>query len=638
MNSKDRKLGMNQQISRRDVLHGVGAIAAASFVPGHAFADQMLAIEKAGVYPPALTGMRGNHPGSFDVAHELAREGKVDWGAYSEPDSGVYDLVVVGGGISGLAAAHFYRKSKPDARILILDNHDDFGGHAKRNEFDVDGKLIIGYGGSQTLENPNHYNRPTKTLLDDLGVDIKRFDTAFDQNLYKRNGLRAGIFFEKKTWGVDRIVDYDLASLGGYMPLAPASATVAEAVAQMPMSDAARAEMLRLLTTTEDRMQDVPQDEKADHLWGISYHEFLEKYLDITEPEVFAALENLSIDSGVGIDHASAALSLGYNGLPGGAATGIREDDDGDPYIHHFPDGNASIARLLVRSMIPGVAPGSTMEDIVTARFNYDNLDRAESAVRLRLNSTVVHVENVGTPDAAKQVNVSYVQNGEANRVKARNCILACYNSMIPSICPELPEKQREALAWPIKTPMLYTSVALRNWKAWKNLGIGAVVAPGGYHANVLLDFPVSLGDYQFSGGPDDPIMVHMEKFFYRPNEGLSKREQHRLGRYDLYATPYETIERNVREQLTGLLSAGGFDPAADIAAITVNRWAHGYAYSYNDLDDWTYEDRNDERYPHVQGRKPRGRIAIANSDAGAGPIIHQAIAQAHRAVEELIG
>ena len=638
MNSKDRKLGMNQQISRRDVLHGVGAIAAASFVPGHAFADQMLAIEKAGVYPPALTGMRGNHPGSFDVAHELAREGKVDWGAYSEPDSGVYDLVVVGGGISGLAAAHFYRKSKPDARILILDNHDDFGGHAKRNEFDVDGKLIIGYGGSQTLENPNHYNRPTKTLLDDLGVDIKRFDTAFDQNLYKRNGLRAGIFFEKKTWGVDRIVDCDLASLGGYMPLAPASATVAEAVAQMPMSDAARAEMLRLLTTTEDRMQDVPQDEKADHLWGISYHEFLEKYLDITEPEVFAALENLSIDSGVGIDHASAALSLGYNGLPGGAATGIREDDDGDPYIHHFPDGNASIARLLVRSMIPGAAPGSTMEDIVTARFNYDNLDRAESAVRLRLNSTVVHVENVGTPDAAKQVNVSYVQNGEANRVKARNCILACYNSMIPSICPELPEKQREALAWPVKTPMLYTSVALRNWKAWKNLGIGAVVAPGGYHANVLLDFPVSLGDYQFSGGPDDPIMVHMEKFFYRPNEGLSKREQHRLGRYDLYATPYETIERNVREQLTGLLSAGGFDPAADIAAITVNRWAHGYAYSYNDLDDWTYEDRNDERYPHVQGRKPRGRIAIANSDAGAGPIIHQAIAQAHRAVEELIG
>ena len=278
------------------------------------------------------------------------------------------------------------------------------------------------------------------------------------------------------------------------------------------------------------------------------------------------------------------------------------------------------------------------MEDIVTARFDYDKLDVADSPVRLRLNSTVVHVENVGTPDSAQQVNVSYVQHGQAVRVKARNCILACYNSMIPSICPELPEKQREALALAVKTPMLYTSVALRNWKAWKNLEIGAVVAPSSYHANALLDFPVSLGDYEFSDTPDDPIVVHMEKFFYRPNEGLTKREQHRLGRYDLYATPFETIERNVREQLTGMLSAGGFDPSSDIAAITVNRWAHGYSYWYDDRDDWTYEDRNDERYPHVQGRKPRGRIAIANSDAGASAIIHQAIAQAHRAVEELIG
>jgi spermidine dehydrogenase len=638
MNPKDRKLGMNRHISRRDVLHGVGAFAASSFIPGQAFAEEMLAIEKAGLYPPSLTGMRGNHPGSFDVAHKLARDGKTDWGPFSEPDSGIYDLVVVGGGISGLAAAHFYLKSVPNARILILENHDDFGGHAKRNEFDVDGKTLIGYGGSQTLENPNDYNKPTKTLLRDLGVEISRFETAYDQDFYKRNGLRAGVFFDKEHWGVDRVVDYDLTSLGGYVPVAPARATVAESVAQMPMSEAARAEFLKLLTTTEDRMRDVPQSEKGDYLWGISYREFLEKHLDITEPEVFATLQSLSIDSGLGIDHASAATSIGYNSLPGGAATGIPDDDRGDPYIHHFPDGNASIARLLVRSMIPDAAPGSTMEDIVTARFDYDKLDRAVSAVRLRLNSTVVHVENVGTPDSAKQVNVSYVQHGQAVRVKARNCILACYNSMIPSICPELPEKQREALALAVKTPMLYTSVALRNWKAWKNLEIGAVVAPSSYHANALLDFPVSLGDYEFSDTPDDPIMVHMEKFFYRPNEGLTKREQHRQGKYDLYATPFETIERNVREQLTGILSEGGFDPSSDIAAITVNRWAHGYSYWYNDLDDWTYDDRNDERYPHVQGRKPRGRIAIANSDAGASAIIHQAIAQAHRAVEELIG
>ncbi len=638
MNSRDRKLGMNQQISRRDVLHGVGAIAAAAFVPGHTFADDMLAIEKAGGYPPALTGMRGNHPGSFEVAHKLAREGQSDWGPYSEPDSGVYDLVVVGGGISGLAAAHFFRQSKPDARILILDNHDDFGGHAKRNEFDVDGEMLIGYGGSQTLENPDHYNKPSKTLLRDLGVDLSRFKTAYDQDFYKHHGLRAGVFFDKKNWGENRIVDYDLGSLRNYLPLAPASASVAEAVAQMPMSDAARSEMLRFLTTTEDQLQDVPQGEKEDYLYGISYREFLEKHLDIKEPEVFAAMQSLSTDSGLGIDHATAGDTLGYVALPGRAATGMREYDRAEPYIHHFPDGNASIARLLVRSMIPDAAPGSTMEDIVTARFDYDKLDVANSAVRLRLNSTVVHVENEGKSGSAKQVNVSYVQHGQAVRVRAGNCVLACYNAMIPSICPELPEAQREALARQVKVPMIYTTVALRNWRAWEKLGIGGVSAPSSYHVNTMLDFPVSLGDYQFSGGPDDPITVHMEKFFYRPNEGLTQREQHRLGRYDLYATSFETIERNVREQLTGILADGGFDPASDIAAITVNRWAHGYSYGYNDLDDWTYEDRNDERYPHVQGRKPRGRIAIANSDAGAGAIIHQAIAQAYRAVEELVG
>jgi spermidine dehydrogenase len=244
----------------------------------------------------------------------------------------------------------------------------------------------------------------------------------------------------------------------------------------------------------------------------------------------------------------------------------------------------------------------------------------------------------VGGPKTAKQVNVSYVQNGQSARVAARHCVLACYNAIIPSLCPELPEAQRNALAWPVKTPMIYTSVALRNWRAWKKLGIGGVSAPGSYHANALLDFPVSLGDYQYASEPDDPIVVHMEKFFYRSNEGLSQREQHRLGRYEMYATPFETIERNIRGQLAETLADGGFDPAKDIAAITINRWAHGYAYGYNELEDETYDDRNDERYPHVQGRKPFGRIAIANSDAGAGAIIHQAIAQAHRAVEELVG
>ena len=640
MKPSDRNLGMDRRISRRDVLHGAGALAAASLIPGRALADQILALDRAGTgaaaYPPALTGLRGNHVGSYEVAHQLARGGRQDWGVVQEPDAELYDLVVVGGGISGLASAHFYRKSNPNARILILDNHDDFGGHAKRNEFNIGGRTLIGYGGSQTLEAPSGYPDVVKALLRDLGVDIKHFDAAYDQDFYKRHGLGAGTYFSHKDWGTDRLVRYDIAGIGSYLPLAPSKLSAAEAVAQMPMSDAARAEFLRLLTTEQDRMSDVPADEKEDYLYSLSYRDFLSKHLDVSEPEVFAALQYLTSDSSVGIEATTAGTAINYLGLPGGKATGIPASEEDEPYIHHFPDGNASVARLLVRSMIPAVASGSTMEDVITARFDYSKLDLANSSVRLRLNSTVTHVAHDGDPKSAKKVRVSYVQGGQAYRVQARRCVLACYNAMIPALCPELPASQREALAYGVKAPILYTNVALNNWRAWKKLGVAAVVSSGSYHVNTMLDFPVSLGDYHYASGPDDPIMVHMERFPHRPNAGLSSREQRRLGQQELLTTSFETIERNIRSQLAGMLSDGGFDPARDIAGITVNRWAHGYAYFYNWLEDPYYGDRDNERYPHVRGRQPYGRIAIANSDAGASAMLESAVMQAYRAVDEI--
>lgn len=625
---------MDRAISRRDFLNGVGVVAAGALVPGCVGPATTESGGAVANYPPARSGLRGNHAGSFEVAHELALRGRKGWGSIREPDSGLYDLVVVGAGISGLSAAYFQLRKDPSARILILDNHDDFGGHAKRNEFQVGDRTVIAYGGSQTLESPQYYSDTSKKLLRDIGIEIKHLDAAYDVGFYRRHGLAGGTFFDRATYGVDRVVPFELVDYSSYIPLVPSSITAAEAVAQMPISEPARIEMRRLLEARENLLTEIPADRQSSYLETISYRAFLERYLDIREPEVFALLEGISTELGVTIDAAPAIDSLAYVGLPGIGATSLpRVGFEDDPYVAHFPDGNASIARLLVRAMIPDVAYGSTMDDIVGARFDYARLDEPSSRVRLRLASTAVRVEHDGAPGTADRVAITYVRGGRADRVWARSCVLAGYNAMIPYLCPDLPDRQREALALAVKIPILYSTVLLRNWRAWKEIGIAAVAAPGSYHANALLDFPVSLGGYEFSGTPDDPIVVHMERFGKVADTALTPREQFRAERYRMLGTPFAEIEREIRTQLTGTLASGGFDPARDIEAITVNRWAHGYAYSYNPLFDPV--DAADEP-PHVIGRARFGQIAVANSDAGARATVDSAIDQAHRAIEDL--
>jgi len=633
----DSNLGMNREITRRDLLHGVGALAVCAIAPHPVLAQGASSPRSHSPheYPPARTGLRGSHPGSFEVAHGLAHEGRRDWGPVMEPESGTYDLVVVGAGISGLSAAWFFRKQHPDARILILDNHDDFGGHAKRNEFQVAGRRLIGYGGSQTLEEPSSYPQTAKSLLRELGIELKRFDTAYDRQYFRRHGLTGAVFFNRARWGADRLVPLDLGGLGFTLPLAPSRLPVTEAVQSMPMSAAARGEMLGLLTATEDRLKGMSVAEKEERLASISYREFLGEHVGIRQPEVFAALQDLTTDLGGDIGAATAFDALNYIGLPGYEASGLPDYGDGEPYIHHFPDGNASIARLLVRRMIPAAASGSNMDDIVLADFDYGKLDVAGANVRLRLDSTAVQVANDGDARGAQGVHVTYVRHGKAERVRGKSCVLACYNAMIPSICPELPQGQREALLSGLKVPVQYTNVALRSWQAWQKLQVGAISAPGSYHVNAMLDFPVSIGGYRFTRAPEDPIVVHMERFPYRMEHGLSKRQQLALGRHEMLAAPFEAIERATREQLAAMLGDGGFDPAVEIEAITVNRWPHGYA-SRDWLADAYYEDGDDERYWFVRGRRRHGRIVIANSDAGASADVETAIAQAHRAIGEL--
>jgi spermidine dehydrogenase len=371
----------------------------------------------------------------------------------------------------------------------------------------------------------------------------------------------------------------------------------------------------------------------------ISYAAFLTDVCK-ADPEVLPFFQTYTHDLfAVGIESVS-ALACYKNPDDYGAYryAGFEDMDLGDqaeeaePYIFHFPDGNASIARMLVRSLVPGTISGHTMQDIVTAPSDYGKLDQPSSPIRIRLNSTAVRARHIGSLDSAKEVEVAYVQNGRLATVKGKACVLACYNGMVPHLCPELPEQQKDALRYGVKEPLIYTHVAIRNWMAFYRLGTRQILSPGSYHSFTMLDFPVSLGEYRFPSTPEEPMVLFMLRTPCKP--GLPRREQYRMGRYELLGTSFTTFERNIRDQLQRMLSPGGFDAGRDIAAITVNRWAHGYAYEYDSFSDpaWPPDQR-----PCVVGRKQFGRISIANSDAGASAYTNTAIDQAYRAVHEVL-
>lgn len=625
---RDRQLGMGSRITRRDFLNGVGITVGASLCAENPFLvetfgvpDSVFAPEKdPAYYPPAKTGLRGSHVGSFEVAHAL-RDGK-KWPEAKE-EKETYDLIVVGAGMSGLAAAYFYRKAFGlGSKILILDNHDDFGGHAKRNEFRAGERLLLGYGGTQSIEGPGHYSAEAIGLLREIGIDVQRFYRYFDQNLYKSMNLKRAAFFDKETFGVDRLVP------GAGVHSSP------EAISQIPIEESARKNLLRLENDATDYLPDLTPEEKRVKLAKTSYKDFLLQSAKV-HPDLIKLFQSAPHGLyGVGIDAISAdtARGMGYPGFKGLTAPPRQHDSEREPYIFHFPDGNASIARLLVRSLVPGSAPGSTMEDIVTAKMNYAKLDDSASPVRIRLNSTAIRAVHLGDPATAKEVEVTYVRGGSAHKARGTQCVLACYNMIIPYLCPEMSETQKEALAYAVKIPLVYTNVQIRNWKPFQKLGINNVYCPGGYFSSFSLDFPVSIGEYKFPSSPEESCLLHLVRTPCQP--GLPCKDQYRAGRADLLATTFETFERNIRDQLTRILGGTDFDPARDIQAITVNRWPHGYAYEYNPLFEPL--DRPDSERPCVIGRKPFGRIKIANSDADGHAYTNIAIDQAHRAVAEI--
>jgi spermidine dehydrogenase len=638
---KDRELGMEWPIHRRDFLQGTAVTAATLAMASQADAQATPGTQDTpGYYPPLRNGLRGSHPGAFETAHSL-RDGTF-WDHAEKPEDAhrVFDLIVVGAGISGLSAAHFFRKAKPNARILILDNHDDFGGHAKRNEFQIGGHTLLLNGGTQLIDSPRPYSKVAAGLMTTLGIDPEKLADKCDRpDDYK--GLLPSTFFDKETFGQDKLVVGRAREMEGE----PGGISWADFLAKCPLSKQGQADILRVAEGTTDYMAGMSEAQKKDKLSRISYLDYLKNYVKCGH-EALAFYQTISHDEyGVGID-AEPALDCwgfhypGFSGLKlspkatarmGNTAAGYVENPDLTTF--HFPDGNATIARLLVRNLIPAAMPGHTVEDVVMTRANYAELNRAGAPINIRLSCTVVGAKNIGDAQHSKGVEVAYARAGKIYRVQAANCVMASWNMMIPYIVPELPDAQKAALHQLVKTPLVYASVAIRNSHAFHKLGAQGISAPGGYFVSARLNFPVDVGGYKTTHLPDDPALVYLVRTPCQP--GLSEEDQYRSGRMQLLQTSFEDFERAIRDQMNRMLKGGGFDSARDIAAITVNRWPHGYACEFNPLFD--NFDIPPEKMANVVGRQRFGRITIANSDAGASAYTDSAIDQAHRAVGELL-
>jgi spermidine dehydrogenase len=266
------------------------------------------------------------------------------------------------------------------------------------------------------------------------------------------------------------------------------------------------------------------------------------------------------------------------------------------------------------------------MEDIVTAPFSYDQLDRADP-VRLRLSCTVVQMRN-----AESGVDILYEHAGEVRRIRCRNAIYAGYFAMLPYLCKELPAQQRTLVSKVVRAPLVYMNVAVRNWRPWAKLGAHLVNNPTGFYNYLKLDYPVSLGQYRFARTPDEPTLVHLTHIPHFALDPPDRREALREARRQLYVRPFGDFEAALRDELTRIVGPGGFDADRDIAGITINRWGHGYAYDPNPLSDPDSPGNESEA-----ARARVGRISLAGSDAAWEAYAHATIDQAHRAADEVV-
>ena len=409
--ARDRELGMDRAIDRRDFLNGA-AVALGAALARPAFAAAPAPQDQPGYYPPLLTGMRGSHPGSFEAAHRL-RDGAPLGQAEGPVER--YDLVIVGGGISGLAAAAFYRAAKPEARVLILDNHDDFGGHAKRNEFSLQGRTELVNGGTWAIDSPRPYSVIASELLRQLGVDPVALEArCAKKRFYASLGLGRGVFFDRETFGADRLV------------VGVAAKPWRELLKDAPLASRVKDDIAKIYEARIDYLPGLSSDEKKARLTRMSYADYLTKTIK-ADPGVLPYFQKMTHGEwGVGIE-AVGALEVWPFDFPG--FQGLNLKPGAAPHMGFTAAGYAETARpsFISRTATPRLR-GSWC--VGSRRRRCRALARrtssrraptiasltARTLLRIRLMSTALKVRNVDDPTTAREVEVIYARGGRSTQ------------------------------------------------------------------------------------------------------------------------------------------------------------------------------------------------------------------------------
>lgn len=616
----------NPEITRRDFLNGA-LIGAGAFLfelpaPLRLFAQSQQGDGNGGV---------GDYANSYGNTTEVIRAFQsIEGGTYRSlkqeiVDTGeLYDLVIVGGGLSGLGAAYEFSKTSPkQARCLVLENHPIFGGAAKRNEFMVQGVQLIGPQASNAFGVIDRPGIPGYDIYTELGIP-----TEFEYGELPA-GLKPLDFdttnFGYRLWFTSKSIGYYFGRRGGDVPGKLISGFWENELEGTPYSKQVRKDFLRWRNITERQYDG---DDYGRWLDSMTYQHYLERVLGL-DPEITRyAHPVLASVVGLGCDVISAytARQVSMPGFP--EFHGHRSLKNS--HWHSFPGGNDGFSRYFIKALIPdAIEGGKSFADIHNGRVRFSALDREGSKVRVRLGSSVVRVEYEDGSTQGKNVSVIYLRDGKLYRLKARSVVMACGSRLSRKVVSGLPASHVEAYSQFHVSPILVINVALTNWGFLYRLGFTACKWFNGFGFSCNIRKPMYVGTYRPALHPDKPAVLTFYVSFHQP--GLAIEEQGESGRKQLLGTSFAEFESLIIKQMKQIFSDAGFEPGKDIAGIILNRWTYGYV---NPQPGFNF-GKDGKPAPRDIIRKPFGRIAFAHAELNGHQHWVAAVDEGRRAAKQ---